>query len=117
MASQADVGEALARNRPVESIPSASNVRVVAAEDYEYDALVLSYGWAVIFARRTGGELVEFTGWQGYSPSTSTQMGKIRHEVKRVVGYEPEEVAEQPVHGNASSTHHRVQRIDGPEIK
>lgn len=85
---QAEIGRKLARGVSPGKIPDASNVRCLSAEyDRTYDAVLLSYNWAVIFGRREdNGKIVEFTGWRGYSPSTSTQMGKIRRGVEDVVG-------------------------------
>lgn len=111
---QADIGKRLARGLHPNDIPNGSNVRAVAATEVEeFDALILSYGWAVIFAREPDGEMVEFAGWHGYSASTSTQMGKIRRGIKRVTGEEPRQEGEQPVHTSANQINHRVQRVDG----
>lgn len=85
MASQPDVARAFARGLPAEDIPSASNFYAVAAPpDTGFDAVLLSYGWAVL-AGRKGRQVVVFDGWRGYSASTSTQHGKMRRVFRKVL--------------------------------
>lgn len=111
---QEDIGRALAQGSDPTAIRDASNVRAVrATESDQYDALITSYGWAVIFGRERDGTMVEFTGWQGYSASTSTQMGKIRRAIREVTGEDPRKEGVQPVHSSANRLNHRVQRVDG----
>lgn len=88
MASQADVARQFARGTAVESMDSASNFGAAVAPDGSpYDAVLLSYGWAVLAARK-GRRVVVFDGWQGYSASTSTQHGKMRRVFRDVLGPE-----------------------------
>lgn len=86
MASQTDVARAFAGGKDPDEIPSASNFMAAKVPDNdEFEAVLLSYGWAVVFGRRPNGTVVEFTGWQGYSASTSTQIGKARRAITGVL--------------------------------
>lgn len=113
MTSQSDVAVMLALGEDVGDIPPASNFRAVKAKDSDetYDAYILSYGWAVVFGRdKETGEIVEFTGWRGYSPSTSSQMGKARNAIERVMMKKPLTVSEKPVYSGANPLNWRVAR-------
>lgn len=108
---QAELGRQFARGDAPAEIADASSVTVVSASDDDYDAYVLSYGWAVIFARRADGGIVEFAGWHGYTTSTSTQMGKIRHGARGVLGTTPETVNQMPYFGSGGGW-----KAEGPQL-
>lgn len=87
MASQKEIARLFARGESPSAIPAGSNFSVVETpESDEFEAAILSYGWAVIFARKPNGDVVEMEGWKGYSASTSTQMGKARRAIKGEIG-------------------------------
>lgn len=97
MASQKDVAEQFARGVDADQIPDASNFYATSTDGSdEYEAVILSYGWAVVFGRKPDGTIVEFTGWRGYSVATSSQMGKARNQMVRILGRQPEEVDKKP---------------------
>ena len=66
-----------------DSIPKASNVEVESAEgsDDEFEAYIVGYNWAMYAGRKSDGEIVVFTGWYGYSQTTSKQMSEIKHGI------------------------------------
>jgi hypothetical protein len=98
-------------------MPSASNFRAVSTDDNdEYEALLLGHGWAALFGRRYDGSVAEFTGWQGYSTSTSTQMGKARRVITEILpDSEFEQLDRQPKY-NANSLNWRVQQSGAEEL-
>lgn len=99
MASQYDIATAFARGDPASSLPSGSNFYgAEAPQESEFDAVLLSYGWAVVAGRRPDGSIVVFDGWSGYSTSTATQMGKMRRAFADL-NVEYEKSDEQPRFG------------------
>lgn len=63
-----------------DSVPKASNVEVESAEgsDDDFEAYIVGYNWAMYAGRKPDGEIVVFTGWYGYSQTTSKQIGSIK---------------------------------------
>jgi hypothetical protein len=86
MISQRELAERFERGDDPDSIPPASNVEVQSAEgsDDEFEAYIVGYNWAMYAGRTSEGSVVVFTGWHGYSNSTSKQMG----QVKGGIGYD-----------------------------
>lgn len=96
MVMQEDVARNFARGFDADDCGTASNFAARdAPDDSGFEAVLVSYGWAVVFGRRADGSVVEFEGWRGYSQSTSSQMGKARRAI-REEGIDIERSGKQP---------------------
>lgn len=99
MVSQFDLAKKFAMMEPCGIIPSASHVECREVEDREeYECAIVGYGWAVYAARRRDETIEYYSGWEGYSTATSTQLGKIRRAFDEV-NADWETIEQQPEWG------------------
>lgn len=114
MASQKDVARQFALGHAAETIPTAHNFHATPAPDgTPFDAVILSYGWAVVAGRRPDGSVVIFDGWRGYSTATNTQIGKMTNEIEEM-SVDVEKSDERPKFGG-NSLNWRVNK-DGTDL-
>jgi hypothetical protein len=71
--SQLEVGR---RFRNGKTSGKASNVEI---KEYDDFTALVGYGWAVYAIRnKQTGDVIYFSGWDGYSSSTSCQLNKLK---------------------------------------
>jgi hypothetical protein len=57
-------------------------------------AILWGYGWAVYGFRTPNGKVFKFTGWEGYSQSTTQQMGTFTGATITEIDARPESKAD-----------------------
>lgn len=83
MIQQYDLAKWFAEGDDVDGLPLASNVKAESAEgsDDKFEAYLVGYNWAMYAGRTSEGSVVLFTGWHGYSNTTTNQIGQLRRGI------------------------------------